>query len=136
MNWIELKQLVNDKVSSLSEEYQERLKFEFKEIEKQGAEDYWLDLVKTGKKFEKNKNGLVLPWLMGITDIDPIIGENKIFVGDETGKTMIGLVIKTDDGKTIEVSEDTIISTKRGLVKGANLVVGDEICIFERKYNV
>lgn len=60
----------------LPPEYKERLVFEFKEIDKQGANDYWLDLIESNAKYDHNDNGLVLPWLLGITDIDPI--ENNI----------------------------------------------------------
>jgi hypothetical protein len=57
---------------NLSQEYSDRLSFEIKEIEKQGANRYWLGLFNSRKKFDTNKNGLVLPFLLGITPIDPI----------------------------------------------------------------
>ena len=59
------------KANSLGSKYTKLLEFEHKEIEKQGAEQYWVDIVKSGKKFSTNKNLLVLPFLLKITDIDP-----------------------------------------------------------------
>jgi len=56
----------------LDGEYKDRLLFEFKEINKQGASDYWVELLNAEKTFDHNDNGLVLPWLLGITRIDPI----------------------------------------------------------------
>lgn len=57
---------------NLGEEYINRLKFEIEEINKQGANSYWLRLYNSDKKFESNTNGLVLPFLLGITHVDPI----------------------------------------------------------------
>jgi DNA polymerase-3 subunit alpha len=53
-------------------EYIERLRFEFKQIELQGAGDYWVDIYEKNQRTETNKNGLVLPLLLGLTNIDPI----------------------------------------------------------------
>ncbi|MHA2403770.1 MAG: helix-hairpin-helix domain-containing protein, partial [Candidatus Kariarchaeaceae archaeon] len=39
---------------------------------KQGTEDYWIDLFESETKFDHNKNGLVLPFLLDLTDVDPI----------------------------------------------------------------
>lgn len=57
---------------SLDDVYKQRLDFEFKEIEKQGAGSYWADIINNGKKFKSNPNNLVLPWLFGLVDSDPI----------------------------------------------------------------
>ena len=75
MDWTDLKEKARGAISGLDEEYKKRLDTELHEIEKQGANDYWIDLCDEETKSE-NKNGLVLPWLLGITDIDPI--KNKI----------------------------------------------------------
>jgi DNA polymerase III alpha subunit len=56
-------------------DYVERLKFELKEIDKQGANNYWMRLYNSKQKFDHNKNGLILPFLLGITPVDPIKNE-------------------------------------------------------------
>jgi len=53
-------------------EYIKRLDFELIEINKQGANRYWLRNYNEGKKWEHNKNGLIFPFLLGMTPIDPI----------------------------------------------------------------
>lgn len=59
-----------------NQEYIDRLKFEYDQIKKLGVEQYWVDLIKVrlkdGKKYITNKNGLILPYLLCITNIDPI----------------------------------------------------------------
>lgn len=70
MTWTELKVEAETKCKPYPQAYHDRLKFEFSEIEKQGAEDKWLGYVQ--KKFDHNKNGLILSFLLGITPIDPI----------------------------------------------------------------
>lgn len=74
MEWRDLKIKILEcaKDKGVSKEHIDRILFEFKEIEKQGAEDYWLDLYQSKKTFDSNKNGLVIPWLLGITPIDPV----------------------------------------------------------------
>jgi DNA polymerase-3 subunit alpha len=72
MEWPDVIELARKLANKAGEEYIERLKFEIKEIEKQGANEYWTDLIKEKKKFDDNKNGLVLPYLLKITPIDPI----------------------------------------------------------------
>ena len=54
------------------ERYLCRLRHEYEQIRDQGVEQYWVDLVKSGKKHKTNKNGLVLPFLLNITTVDPI----------------------------------------------------------------
>ena len=79
MNWQEIQnKAINELESrSLRSEYKSQLEFELYEIDKQGANQYWEDIVNSGKKF-KNKNHLVLPWLLGITDDkDPIKNRSK-----------------------------------------------------------
>ena len=72
MNWEELTAAATKQASSHGDEYISRLEQEFAEINKQGANDYWLDLVDSNQKFEHNKNGLVLPFVLKITSVDPI----------------------------------------------------------------
>lgn len=57
--------------------YEERLLFEIGEIEKQGAESVWISRLADGKKFVSNPNNLVLPWLLGMVDDDPIAARLK-----------------------------------------------------------
>lgn len=59
------------KAKSLGIKYTQLLEFEHREIKKQGAEQYWVDTFKSGKKFKTNKNLLVLPYLLNLTTIDP-----------------------------------------------------------------
>jgi hypothetical protein len=68
----------------LSKEYVERLKVELEQIDMQGANEYWMDLIRENKKFDHNKNGLVLPFLLGLTPLDPIKGDN----GNVPGKAI------------------------------------------------
>jgi DNA polymerase III alpha subunit len=62
-----------EKAEKMGENYITLLKMERKEIEKQGAEQYWTDLLASKKKFKTNKNGLIFPFLIGLTDVDPIL---------------------------------------------------------------
>jgi DNA polymerase III alpha subunit len=56
--------------------YTKRLNFELDQIESQGAQRYWEDLLESGRKYDKNVNQLLLPWLLGRftgdANIDPI----------------------------------------------------------------
>lgn len=58
--------------NNLGPEYIDRINFEIKEINKQGANDLWVDTFNQQKKYETNKNGLVIPWILNLTSIDPI----------------------------------------------------------------
>jgi DNA polymerase-3 subunit alpha len=72
--WKELKTIAVKKLSKIdsNKEYLDRLRYEFGQIEMQGAGDYWIDQFITGKKTSTNRNGLVLPLLLGMTEVDPI----------------------------------------------------------------
>lgn len=107
-------------------EYTNRLLFEFTEIEKQATQEYWEDLVKKQKKFSKNPNGLVLPLAIGITEIDPVEGENVAYVGDGRFE-MDGIEIELENGKKISLSMNTKIKTQKGMVKASELTLDDEI---------
>jgi DNA polymerase III alpha subunit len=72
LNWNEIIDIANKKVSEYSSEYGERLKFEIKEIDKQGANAKWINYYNDGNKFDKNPNGLLLPFLLGMVEEDPI----------------------------------------------------------------
>lgn len=56
----------------LGDEYSERLVFELKEVDKQGANQRWINFYNDQKKFDSNPNMLVLPWLLGMVDDDPL----------------------------------------------------------------
>lgn len=80
IDWPTLRKLI-DKLADkrkLSGEYLRRLKFELKEIDKQGANTYWIELFNQGHKYDTNDNGLVLPWLLGMTKVDPLDNDHKI----------------------------------------------------------
>jgi len=74
IEWVDVQRKAAKKLiqQELNGEYKDRLLFEFKEIDKQGAAGYWIKLIEEEQTFDHNENGLVLPWLLGITDIDPI----------------------------------------------------------------
>jgi len=72
VSWQEIKEIANKANRKNGQEYQERLKFEIQEVEKQGAITYWTNLYNDGKKFSSNPNFLLLPWLLGMVEGDPI----------------------------------------------------------------
>lgn len=80
LNWQQVCDLANNKAKELNleGEYLDRLKFEFKEIEKQGANSVWCNLYNENYKYKTNKNGLVLPWILGLTDVDPLTSKHQI----------------------------------------------------------
>ena len=115
-----------DKVSGDKSEYIARLKFELKEINKQAVNSYWLRLYNSGQKFNTNKNGLVFPFLLGITDIDPI-KHQKIYLPSDDGSD--GEIISiTVGGEIINIPAENYVLTKRGKLLAKNLEVGDELC--------
>lgn len=71
-SWQEFIKLAYNACLKYDKRYMDRLKIELKEITKQGANNYWIRLYNSKEKFNSNKNGLVLPFVLGITDIDPI----------------------------------------------------------------
>ena len=72
MQWKDLKSKLKESVAIYSPTYARRLDFEIYEIEKQGAEAYWSDLYASGKKFKKNINRLLIPFLLEMVDDDPM----------------------------------------------------------------
>lgn len=81
LDWPTLKARTFDalKAKGLDGVYLKRLKFEIDEIEKQGTNRYWIEVVTEHKKFDHNKNGLLIPWLIGAltgaADCDPLAGQ-------------------------------------------------------------
>ena len=82
LEWIKIKELATRalKKRGLNGVYVERLKFETDQIEMQGAQRYYEDLIESGQRFDKNPNQLLLPWLLGRftgdANIDPIANRN------------------------------------------------------------
>jgi hypothetical protein len=73
-SWTEVKEIALDTLQQrpLDDVYAERLKFELKEIDKQGAGAKWENYYNDGVKFSSNPNFLLLPWILGMVDDDPI----------------------------------------------------------------
>ena len=128
MRWPEIKDKALSLATDLGPDHEKRVKFEFKEVEKQGAEAYWENVVASKKKFDTNKNGLLFPFLLNITTMDPMVGENKIMASP--GDISIpGVEIVLEDGSLVSVSEDTQVLTSRGYVPAKELVETDEIVV-------
>lgn len=123
---VELAKKVLEK-NGLGSEYSDRLDFEIKEIEKQGANRYWLSVFNSKKKFKDNKNGLVLPFLLGVTKIDPI-KKKWSYIVQEDGDKADAIELMLEDDSHITVFASSIIATKRGNIRALELRVGDELC--------
>jgi hypothetical protein len=122
MIWSELCVLAKEECAkkNLPKEYQDRLKVELYEIEKQGANQIWVDNYNSGKKWDINPNGLVIFWLLGMTTIDPIVGKPGLFVEDEEGIEQDAIVIETEKGQVI-ISLHTLVNTTEGYVEAGEL---------------
>jgi DNA polymerase III alpha subunit len=96
----------------LPEIYTKRLNFELDQIRMQGATRYYEDLFEVNRKFDKNPNQLLLPWLLGRftgdANVDPIANRDGPLVLSakyddiqailkETGKLPVD--IRQDDDK-------------------------------------
>jgi hypothetical protein len=125
-DWQKIAEFARKKVAALSKEHATRLEFEIKEIDKQGANDYWINLLKSKQKFEANTNGLVLPFLLGITPVDPVDCE-YVFKIDETGEEDDIMRLVLDNGKTISVPSRALIKTINGPIIAKDLKVEDEL---------
>jgi intein/homing endonuclease len=121
MTWDELKIKILSKCVKLTKEYKDRVIFELKEIEKQGANQYWVDAVNNNKTWEANPSGLVIPWLLGMTPIDPIKGIPKIMIESLNGIETEAIVVKLENGQEICVSPNTQILTNIGYVMASEL---------------
>lgn len=74
---MEWNDLINEAQKALEEKgldgkYRDRLEIESDEITKQGANEYWLENYKNKETWPENPSGLVIPWLLGMTQVDPI----------------------------------------------------------------
>jgi len=72
MDWDEVCSRASAAAAVRGGEYVERLQTEVAEISKQGAETYWTECVSEGRRWEHNQNGLVIPFLLGMTPVDPV----------------------------------------------------------------
>lgn len=103
------KQLQSKQLDNL---YHKRLLFELNEIDKQGTTIYWQNLVRDNKKFTQNKNKLVLPWVLGMIEDDPLQDPDGIICTAryseirkyqaEHGKLPLG-IIKDSDMPDIDI---------------------------------
>jgi DNA polymerase-3 subunit alpha len=83
IEWTDIISFTTKAAEKLGPEYSTRLDFELKEIEKQAASDYFMQMIVDKKKYDTNKNGLVLPFLLKITSVDPIANGIKHVVNYE-----------------------------------------------------
>lgn len=78
MTWNEIIQIARQNLESkeTTQIYAARLDFEISEIEKQSTTTLWEQYYNENKKFDKNPNSLLLPWLLnmlvGPANVDPI----------------------------------------------------------------
>jgi hypothetical protein len=120
---IAAKRIRNDR---LSVEYVQRLKYEIDQIEMQGANEYWMDLIREDKKFDHNKNGLVLPFLLNMTDIDPIIYKH-IYELDDNGIVGDVVDVTLEDGSMVSLPAKAHVKIESLSKLVSDLKIGDEI---------
>lgn len=121
MTWDELKIRILSRCVKLGKEYKDRVVFELKEIEKQGANQYWIEAVENNKTWEINPSGLVTPWLLGMTPVDPVKGMSRIMIESLDGVEDEVIIIKLENGYEICVSPNTQILTNIGYIKASEL---------------
>lgn len=127
MHWHEIKEAALKQCEGKDPIYVERLEFEFKEIEKQASEEYWEEVITKGESFGRNPNGLVLPFLLGITPIDPLVGEGAAYIGEGYDRELEAVEIELDNGRRVLVAKDTLVRTARGMIPAGALRVDDEL---------
>jgi len=125
IEWNELEDIARQKASAFGDAYLKRLDFEIKEINKQALNQYWIDLYEEGTKFDHNKNGLVLPLALGITEIDPIKHTHVVENTEPTGLDDL-LEIELDNGNIIVIPANVLVSVKDGKILSSQLKIGDE----------
>ena len=123
MQWTELKKKATQvwRERQLSSEYLKRLKVEFDQIEIQGAAEYWLELYENKTKFDHNSNGLVLPFLLGICDVDPITYRSVPMMADD-GKLEEALFFQFVDGQEALLPSRTRIKVGDRIIKADQLM--------------
>lgn len=77
--WDEIKKIALQEAvdRDLGKEYKKRLLTEIEEIDKQDAGQYIARNYNDGHTYDTNNNGLVIPWLLGMTEVDPLNGEHE-----------------------------------------------------------
>ena len=103
--WNEVVTELQARVEGKPQIYQERLNFELKEIEKQGAESVFLEVINNESKLKSNPNKLIIPYLYGLIDEDPI--EKSEFVATSTHYDYITNIINTTGVLPSEIYRDT-----------------------------
>jgi hypothetical protein len=123
--WDDIKREAIQKCIRLSKEYRSRLLAELKEIEKQGLNNYWIDNYNNEVRWDSNKNGLVLPFLLGMTEVDPVksVFTYELCTDGEMGD-VVDIVVS---GTTYSVPSECLVMTKKGLIRAGLLEVGDEL---------
>jgi hypothetical protein len=148
LKWPELKLLVEKRALARGltlgrearnspDEYSKRLHTEMYEIEKQGANNVMAGKFNAGYDpetdtfnpemvYHTNKSGLVFPWLLGMTDVDPIGINQELKILDESGYLEDAIVIKLGNGDEVVVSPHTEVLTAKGF-KQARFLTEDDI---------
>ena len=90
MQWSDLKTTLLEAVGPYSQTHKRRLNFEISEVEKQGAEAYWCDLHVSGKKYKKNVNKLLLPFLLGMVEEDPVFNRSTPMLNSIRASSVLG----------------------------------------------
>lgn len=73
--WDAIKKLASESLNRkvrLTTAYIDRLQFELREIEKQGAEAKFIKYYDDKKRFQSDGNRLLILWLLGLVDTDPL----------------------------------------------------------------
>ncbi len=106
MNWKERRKDLLARASELGAPYINRIRFEIDEVEKQGAEAYWENIISGDKIFEKNPNKILIPYLYGKVADDPLDTDEPLLnttaaakVNDfikKNGKVPVGFIKDTD----------------------------------------
>lgn len=80
LEWPQIRELIQVRAveRQLGPVYLDRLKLELKEIEKQSANGSFAAKYNENFKYETNKNGLVYPWLLDMTSVDPLLSGHNI----------------------------------------------------------
>jgi hypothetical protein len=131
MDWPELEKLIARTYlnKKLPKEYWDRLKIEILEIKKQGVNAFWVDNFNAKKTWPENPNGLVLPWLLGMTSIDPITTK-FVYKEDETGEASEMLILTLENGTKVEIPKNLRVLLNDNTTKSINeLEVGDDLLI-------
>ena len=130
MEWPDLVKIATEALNNHSTDpkYLNRLDAEVTEIVKQGANEYWLENYKNKVKWDDNPNGLLLPWLLGMTLVNPI-DDQFIYIEDEKGISNEMIIITLENGDVVEVPGVLEVLMSDGTKKLASqLKSGDDLC--------